>query len=86
LRGFNPNRVYIAYRRYSDFLWLHNKLQSVEKNKGCPFPPLPPKTAIWKNSEETVKKRQEVYFYKNMYEKGIANILADIGKPYFIKI
>ncbi len=49
----------MVHRRFSDFDWLHSKLQSVEKYKGCVFPPLPGKKLLGKNSEQLVERRKE---------------------------
>lgn len=58
LSGFDENKIYSVFRRYSDFEWLHDKLQNVEKYKGCVIPSLPEKSMLKKNSEEFVEKRK----------------------------
>jgi len=49
--------LYLVQRRYSDFEWLHNQIETNEKFRFCNRPQLPAKKLVNKTNEEFVEKR-----------------------------
>lgn len=69
LPGYDPNVMYSALRRFSDFTWLHDKLSATEAYKGFIIPSLPQKKYIFNFDPNFIEQR------KNELEEYL-NILA----------
>ncbi len=70
LQGYNQRKVYAAYRRYNDFVWLHGQLQGDAVLQGYALPLLPEKRLLGSGNEGFVeKRRQELQIYLEMLVK-----------------
>ncbi|CDW80844.1 sorting nexin 3 [Stylonychia lemnae] len=59
LPKYDPNKVYITQRRFTDFEWLFNQLRSNEFYKGLIVPPLPEKKYLGNMDAQFLEKRRE---------------------------